>query len=213
MFKEYLVLDESTHLTMQRCVVVVERTKYICLERNIFQILLNVCKSPLIKTPTSLVLVMAWHIPSYKTNSHIRHSRPGRALLRWTKECGRLWVQLASAVQAPIHSVAYTYIDSYSFLSVTSSVMITCIYTFTADDNHLQTSTILNSAVSHYTGHQYMPSTQVSPILSEKLTRKSYGTFALKGCYTRSLLIIWWYLLYHLKSYLAKIVRMVLNIR
>ena len=46
-------------------------------------------------------------------NSHIRHSRAGRALLRWRKECGRLWVQLASAVQAPIHSVAYMYIDSY----------------------------------------------------------------------------------------------------
>ena len=95
---------------------------------------------------------------------------------------------------------------------MSSSVMITCTYTFTADDNHLQTSTILNSAVCHYTGHQYMPSTQVSPILSEKLTKKSYGTFAIKVCYTRSLLIIWWYLLYHLKSYLAKIVRMVLNI-
>ena len=46
-------------------------------------------------------------------NSHIRHSRAGRALLRWRKECGRLWVQLASAVQAPMHSVAYMYIDSY----------------------------------------------------------------------------------------------------
>ena len=46
-------------------------------------------------------------------NSHIRHSRAGRALLRWRKECGRLWVQLASAVQALMHSVAYMYIDSY----------------------------------------------------------------------------------------------------
>ena len=42
-------------------------------------------------------------------NSHIRHSRAGRALLRWRKECGRLWVQLASAVQAPMHSVAYVH--------------------------------------------------------------------------------------------------------
>ena len=33
-------------------------------------------------------------------NSHIRHSRAGRALLCWRKERGRLWVQLASAVQA-----------------------------------------------------------------------------------------------------------------
>ena len=47
------------------------------------------------------------------SNSHIRHSRAGRAFLRWRKECGRLWVQLASAVQAPMHSVAYMYIDSY----------------------------------------------------------------------------------------------------
>ena len=39
-------------------------------------------------------------------NSHIRHTR-------WRKECGRLWVQLASTVQAPMHSVAYMYIDSY----------------------------------------------------------------------------------------------------
>ena len=46
-------------------------------------------------------------------NSHIRHSRADRALLRWRKECGRLWVQLASAVKAPMHSVAYMYIDSF----------------------------------------------------------------------------------------------------
>ena len=43
----------------------------------------------------------------YDINSHIRHSRAGRTLLRWRKECGRLWVQLASAVQAPMRSVAY----------------------------------------------------------------------------------------------------------
>ena len=46
-------------------------------------------------------------------NSHIRHSRAGRALLCWRKEWGRLSVQLASAVQVPMHSVAYMYIDSY----------------------------------------------------------------------------------------------------
>ena len=33
--------------------------------------------------------------------SHIWHSCTGRALLHWRKECGQLWVQLASAVQAP----------------------------------------------------------------------------------------------------------------
>ena len=54
---------------------------------------------------------------------------------------------------------------------MTSSVIITCTYPFTADDNNLQKSTILSSAICHYTGHQDMTSTQVSPILSEKLTR------------------------------------------
>ena len=57
-----------------------------------------------------------WHCctcMAHLLNSHIRHSRAGRALLRWRKECGRLWVQLASAVKAPMHSVAYMYIDSY----------------------------------------------------------------------------------------------------
>ena len=93
-------------------------------------------------------------------NSHIRHSRAGRALLRWRKECGRLWVQLASGVQAPIHSVAYMYIDWYLFLPVTSSVIVTCTYPFTADDNHLQKSTILSSAMSLYrsSGHDINPS-------------------------------------------------------
>ena len=78
-------------------------------------------------------------------NSHIRHSRAGRALLRWRKECGRLWVQLASAVQAPI---AYMFIDSCQFLPVTSSVIVTCTYPFTADDNQLQKWAILSSAMS-----------------------------------------------------------------
>ena len=93
-------------------------------------------------------------------NSHIRHSRAGHALLRWRKECGRLWVQLASAVQAPIHSVAYMYIDSYQFLPVTSSVIVTCTYPFTADDNQFQKSTILSSAMSLYrsSGHDINPS-------------------------------------------------------
>ena len=131
---------------------------------------------------TSVITILDAQVmidPFIISNSHIRHSRAGRALLRWRKECGRLWVQLASAAQAPMHSVAYMYIDPYSFLPVTSSVIMTCSYTFTADDNHLQKSTILSSAICHYTGHQDMTLTQVSPILSEKLTRKSYGTFAL----------------------------------
>ena len=46
--------------------------------------------------------------------------------------------------------IAYMYIDSYSFLPVTSSVIVTCTYRFTADDNHLQKSTILSSAMSLY---------------------------------------------------------------
>ena len=52
-------------------------------------------------------------------NSHIRHSRSGRALLRWRKVCGRLWVQLTSAVQAPMHSVAYV----HWFLLISTSVI------------------------------------------------------------------------------------------
>ena len=92
-------------------------------------------------------------------NSHIRHSCAGRALLRWRKVCRRLWVQLTSAVQAPMHSVAYMYIDSYQFLPVSSSVMITCTYPFTADDNHLQKSTIVSSTRCHSTGyHDINPS-------------------------------------------------------
>ena len=66
------------------------------------------------------------------------------ALLRWMKECRGLWVLLASAVQASIHSVAYMYIDSYQFLSVISNVLITCTYPITSKDNHLQKSTILS---------------------------------------------------------------------
>ena len=96
----------------------------------------------------------------YKINSHIRHSRAGRALLRWRKECGWLWVQLASAVQPPIHNVAYMYIDCFQFLPVTSSFIVTCTYLFTTDDNHLQKSTILSSAMSSYrsSGHDINPS-------------------------------------------------------
>ena len=71
-----------------------------------------------------------WMLVSALINSHIRHSCAGRALLRWRKECGRLWVQLARAAQAPMHIVAYMYIDSYWFLPVTSSFIITCIYHF-----------------------------------------------------------------------------------
>ena len=50
-------------------------------------------------------------------NSHIRHSRAGRALLRWRKECGRLWVLLGSAVQAGPHTLCGMCIDSHLFIS------------------------------------------------------------------------------------------------
>ena len=65
--EECLVLNESTHLTMQ-LYTVVERIKYICL-KNIFQISLKVSKRPIDKKNTSLFVVVAWRIPSYKTNS------------------------------------------------------------------------------------------------------------------------------------------------
>ena len=47
----------------------------------------------------------------------------------------------------------------YWFLSIQvlpdiSSLAITCTYLFTADDNHLQKSTILTSVICRYTGHQ-----------------------------------------------------------
>ena len=93
-------------------------------------------------------------------NSHIRHSRAGRALLRWRKECGRLWVLLGSTVhmvQAGPHAQSGMCIDSYLFLPEISSFVITCTYRFTTDDNHLQNSTILSSVIcviqvisSHY---------------------------------------------------------------
>ena len=132
--------------------------------------------------------VIKWkHVPSHgpfirrihrsSVNSHIRHSRAGRALLRWRKECGRIWVQLASAAQAPIHSVAYMYTASYQFLPVTSSVIVTCTYPFTADDNHLQKSTIMSSAMSLYRspGHDINPS---FTDFVQKMTKKSHRTFA-----------------------------------
>ena len=95
-----------------------------------------------------------------RANSHIRHSRAGRALLRWRKECGRLWVLLGSTVhmvQAGPHAQSGMCIDSYLFLPEISSFVITCTYRFTTDDNHLQNSTILSSVIcviqvisSHY---------------------------------------------------------------
>ena len=48
-----------------------------------------------------------------RSNSHIWHSRTGRALLRSRKECRRLWVQLRSAVQAGPHTQSGMCIDSY----------------------------------------------------------------------------------------------------
>ena len=87
-------------------------------------------------------------------NSHIRHSRAGRALLRSRKECGWLWVLLGSAVQACPHTLCGMCIDSYLVLPEISSFVITCTYLFTADDNHLQKSTIRSSVICRYTGHQ-----------------------------------------------------------
>ena len=49
------------------------------------------------------------------------------------------------------HTKCSMFIDSYQFLSVISSVMITCTYHFTVDDNHLQKSTILSSAICCFT--------------------------------------------------------------
>ena len=92
-------------------------------------------------------------------NSHIWHSRVGRALLHWRKECGRLWVLLGNAAQAPINHVA----NVYWFLLISTSDIKRCnnlylflffIYFFTAEDNHLRKSTVLSSGTCRYTGHQ-----------------------------------------------------------
>ena len=41
---------------------------------------------------------------TFTVNCHIRHSRAGRALQCWRRECGRLWVQLASAAYSPVYA-------------------------------------------------------------------------------------------------------------
>ena len=127
-------------------------------------------------------------------NSHIRHSCAGRALLRWRKECGRLWAQLARAAQAPIHIVAYMYIDSYWFLPVASSVIITCIYhfpqiiiIFNCCHNDIWLNSVL-LAFELFKSQQYWVQPYViiqvirtwhQPSLTKKLTGKSYRTYVL----------------------------------
>ena len=69
------------------------------------------------------------------------------------------------------------YIDPYLFLPVTSSVMITCTYPFTADNNHLQKSTILISAICLYTGHQNMTSTQIFSNFVRKIDQEIIWNF------------------------------------
>ena len=115
-----------------------------------------------ILNPIWIGIELNWKIlnPTWIGISHIRHSRTGGALLRWRKECGRLWVLLGSTVhmvQAGPHAQSGMCIDSYLFLPEISSFVITCTYRFTTDDNHLQNSTILSSVIcviqvisSHY---------------------------------------------------------------
>ena len=45
-----------------------------------------------------------------RQHSEVRQSRAARALLRWRKECGWIWVLLASSMQASLRSVAYVLI-------------------------------------------------------------------------------------------------------
>ena len=71
-------------------------------------------------------------------------------------------------------------IDSYQFLPAMSSFVIICTYLFTADDNHLQKSTILSSVICRYTGHQQsLHQPKFGHFFSENLIVKSYGSFAL----------------------------------
>ena len=122
----------------------------------------------------------------FDTNSQIRHSRAGRALLHSRKECRRLWVLLGSAAQAGPYTQSGMCIDSYQFLPEISSFVITCTYLFTADDNHLQKSTILSSVTCRYTGHQHwavITSTQVGSFFFWKFNREIIW----KLCVTRLL--------------------------
>ena len=71
-------------------------------------------------------------------------------------------------------------IGSYWFLPVISSVIITCTNPFTADDNHLQKSTIhvLSSVICRYTGHQQSLHQPKFDQFCPKSV-KSYKTFAI----------------------------------
>ena len=94
--------------------------------------------------------ILSIHILLFHVNFHIWRWCAGYALLRWRKECGRLWVLLESAAEPHTQCM---WIDTYSFLAVTRSIIITCTYPFTVDDNLLQKSIILSSVIYHYAGH------------------------------------------------------------
>ena len=78
-------------------------------------------------------------------------------------------------------------VDIFRYLGVTAGwkkiykllfrSVITCTYPFTADDDHFQKSTIQSPVICHYTGHQDMTSTQVSPIMSEKIDQEIIWNF------------------------------------
>ena len=60
--------------------------------------------------------------PISAVNSHIWHSCAGRALLHWRKECGRLWVQLASAMQARPHAQRSLHVHWFLLVLITSDI-------------------------------------------------------------------------------------------
>ena len=86
---------------------------------------------------------------------------------------------LGSAVHAGSHTQSGMCIDSYLFLPEISSFVITCTYLFTADDDHLQKSTIPGSVICVI---QAISSHYINPSLIKKklnLIVESYGSFAL----------------------------------
>ena len=84
----------------------------------------------------------------------------------------------------------------YWFLSISTRDIKPCnnlhLSFFTADDNHLQKSTVLSSVMCRYAGHQqslHQPKFDHFFWKFDRELRKSYGSFALKGCYSLTLLI------------------------
>ena len=82
---------------------------------------------------------------------------------------------------AGAHTQCSMCIGSYQILPLISSVIITCTFPFTVDNDDLKKSTILSSVICHFIQvirrHDINPS--LTNFVRRNLTVKSYGTFAL----------------------------------